>query len=74
MNISSENIIYQVEKECKKTLEMIFEKIGFYTRGMTVETEFKNQIMDKVIQQLYSTKAPARAMSMYFIERIAEKS
>lgn len=75
MNISSENIIYQVEKECKKTLDLILEKVGLYTPGLRgVESDFKNQILDKIIQQLYSTKAPARGMSMHFIERIAAKS
>lgn len=74
MNISSENIIYQVERECKKTLDMILEKVGMYTPGLNgVSVDFKNQILDKIIQQLCSMKAPARSLSMYFIERIASK-
>ena len=75
MNISAENIIYQVEKECKKTLDLILEKVGLYTIGLNgIDQDLKNQIMDKIILQLYCTKAPARNMSMYLIERIASRS
>jgi hypothetical protein len=74
MNISQENIIYQVEKECKKTVDMILDKIGFYKQGGEVpEADFKNLILDKIMINFYSTKAPARQMAMQFIERIASK-
>ena len=50
MNISAENIIYQVEKECKKTLDLILEKVGLYTIGLNgIDQDLKKQIMDKII-------------------------
>ena len=42
MNISQENIIYQVEKECRKTIDMILEKIGFFNPDGVKEQDFKN--------------------------------
>ncbi len=71
MNISQESIIYQVEKECTKTIDMILEKVGFYNNAGVSEQDFRNFILDKILVNFYSSKTPARQLAMHFIERIA---
>lgn len=78
LNISHEQLVNQVEQECKKTLNMFFEKVGTYNAGIFTternDNDFQTMIMDKIMTQLYQNKTPARSMAMHFVETIAKKS
>ncbi len=54
LSISHEQLVNQVEQECKKTLNMFFEKIGTYQPGLLSatrnDTELQNTILDKLLQ------------------------
>lgn len=42
LNSSHETLIYQVEKECRATLDKFFDKIGIYTKTLAESIDEKD--------------------------------
>lgn len=79
LNTNNESLVYQVESECKKTLDKFFEKVGMYQENVftTIDEEeksFNYAILDKVMQNLHQNKVSSRNVAIHFIELISRKS
>lgn len=75
LNLTNEQLISQVEAECRKTLTLLLTKLGLCDpqtkQRVEHEKDFYTQVCEKLIAQLYSQKAPCRLIAMQMVEKIS---
>ena len=79
LNTNSESLVYQVEKECRNTFDLLFEKILIFSEQLSQSIDEKDKIfytyvIDKLMQNLISPKKSARTVAMNYLEIIAKKT
>ena len=79
MNTSSELAVPSAQREFQATVELLLEKIGLFGPGLARSTNQEDQtlfsgVVGKLLQNLYSLKAPARDIAAQMIEKIASRA
>eukprot|EP00347_Sterkiella_histriomuscorum_P010775 403374964 len=76
---NNDSLVYQVEKECRSTLDLFIGKIGLYTKNIldTIddsEKDFYSAVLDRVLVNIVQSRNSARHIGQFFIEEISKKT